>query len=290
MFAFRLLTSLCVAISAVGILMERADDGTSLLGTNSKRRLRALEGDWVSLDGVHPNITDFTRDLLALCRKRRLIGTNETARVEAALQGSGVSAGNDYELLGFALLHAPIEGMHLEFGVNAGHSANVSGLILRAMAHEQKLTPPPVLDGFDTFTGLPTEWKGHMKQNAFAQHDGRPPPVEDNVRLHKGLFKDTLPKFLADKPEKEKWLAFANLDADLYAGTIEVLRMLQTHLRVGSVLHFHELVSATDNLNPMEEMNALHEFLLAQDNTFRLELLSIVDQVIEPVVLRVASL
>ena len=59
------------------------------------------------------------------------------------------------------------------------------------------------------------------------------------MRLHKGLFAETLPPFLDERPGK---LAWVNIDCDLYQGTVDVLRLLAPRFRRGSLLHFHELV------------------------------------------------
>lgn len=108
--------------------------------------------------------------------------------------------------------------------------------------------------GFDTFTGIPESWAGFAK-GAFAfSKDGDLPPVPGNVQLLKGLFRDTLPGFLDEHPNEV--LSYASIDCDLYQGAIDALRLLRPRLRVGSVLHFHEIQHSS-----FDEANALWDLL-----------------------------
>jgi len=81
---------------------------------------------------------------------------------------------------------------------------------------------------------------------------GMQPPVRLNALLHKGLFHETLPQFLSASPPEER-VSWVNLDMDLYQGALDVLRALTPRMRGGgsmrngTLLHFHELVHATED-------------------------------------------
>ena len=124
----------------------------------------------------------------------------------------------------------------------------------------------PVVHGFDSFEGLPTEWKkGNetMEKGAFDLR-GVPPTIKSkNVELHTGWFHDTLPAFLdeinadinplPEKSSEEAWrdskdgkvpekfagfkgwqkmskkptpVIFIHADADLYSSTATFLTTL----------------------------------------------------------------
>jgi hypothetical protein len=89
--------------------------------------------------------------------------------------------------------------------------------------------------GFDTFTGLPEDWHDHPAGTYSTA--GRLPPVPANVRLHQGLFTDTLPPFLEAYPGPVR---FANIDCDLYSATATVLTLLSPRIVPGTVLAFDE--------------------------------------------------
>ncbi len=132
-------------------------------------------------------------------------------------------------LLRHALAAAPTHGLHCEFGVYTGRS-------LRLLAETR---PPETCGGwhgFDSFAGLPEGWLPDEGAGAYST-GGRLPEMPPGVALHVGWFADTLPPLLARTPEP---LAFANIDCDIYASTVDVLTALAGRLVPGSVLVFDE--------------------------------------------------
>jgi hypothetical protein len=134
----------------------------------------------------------------------------------------------------FALLRASIErcdrglkGLYCEFGVYKGETINFIASLVSGEVH-----------GFDSFKGLPENWWGMFEKGMFSMPGL--PPVRPNVRLHKGWFKDSLPRFRAQHPEV---LAFAHLDADLYTSTKDVLELLGDRIVPGTVLQFDEYMN-----------------------------------------------
>ena len=132
--------------------------------------------------------------------------------------------------LGFACEKGrPVPGLWLEFGVYSGQTANLMAV-----------HAPGKVFGFDTFTGLPEDWRDSHKKGHFNLH-GHFPPVKDNVELVAGLFQDTLVPFLERHPGDK--LAVAHLDADLYSATIYALRELAPRVVPGTLLVFDELIN-----------------------------------------------
>eukprot|EP00884_Botryococcus_braunii_P014281 jgi/Botrbrau1/22854/Bobra.0065s0013.1 len=117
--------------------------------------------------------------------------------LKAALDSHQLPTRPLYHIFGHGshLLHC--QGQWLEFGVHKGTS-----LTLAANWRKQHCGPDsPHVHGFDTFTGLPEDWDHggnstlKFPKGAFSL-DGNLPDVPDNTILHKGLFAETLPRFI----------------------------------------------------------------------------------------------
>jgi hypothetical protein len=123
-----------------------------------------------------------------------------------------------------ALDRAPREGLFLEFGV-------ASGSTLKTIVEK---APEGVVHGFDSFEGLPEDWRPGFAVGAFATEKL---PDVPGANLVVGWFDDTLPGFLEQHPGP---VAFLHLDADLYSSTRTVLTALASRLREGTVILFDE--------------------------------------------------
>ena len=124
-----------------------------------------------------------------------------------------------------ALRIAPQGGMALEFGVFQGRSL---GVIAKARMGRE-------VHGFDSFEGLPQDYRPHVRQGAFALD--RLPRVE-GAELVVGWFEDTLPGFLDTHPGP---VDFLHVDGDLYSSAVTVLSLVGPRLLAGSVVIFDEL-------------------------------------------------
>lgn len=134
--------------------------------------------------------------------------------------------GHPHDTLRHALSLIEIPGMALEFGV-------ASGTTLRIIA-EAFTEREGTVAGFDVFSGLPETWRTGFPVGEFAQESV---PEVPGAQLVPGLFEDTLPSFLNDKPGP---VAFLHLDADLYSSTKTVLDLLGDRLVPGSIVVFDE--------------------------------------------------
>lgn len=151
----------------------------------------------------------------------------------------------DDTMLERSIQRAP-DGLLMEFGVFAGAS-------LRRLC---KATPRTVY-GFDSFKGLPENWRPGMGKGYFAC-DGPPRDLPANARIVEGLIQRTLPTFLQQHREL---VAYAHIDVDVYSSAKSILAMIAPRLQRSAVLLFDEIVDAPGNW-PVEmqgRYNADHE-------------------------------
>jgi hypothetical protein len=160
------------------------------------------------------------------------------------IESAPLAVGRDskFLLLNEAMKSVSIEGLICEFGVYTGETIN----------HISSLTSS-IVHGFDSFEGLPEEWRQGVGKGAF--HLGQLPAVRQNVELHKGLFSDSLPLFLEAHPGN---VAFLHIDCDLYSSTRCVFELLRDRIVAGTVIQFDELLNYPGW--QQGEMKAFREF------------------------------
>lgn len=107
-------------------------------------------------------------------------------------------------------------GVALEFGV-------ATGTTLTLIAQHMPAT------GFDSFQGLPEDWRAGFRRGRFAC---TPPNHPD---LIVGLFAHTLPTYPVP-PD----VGLVHIDCDLYSSTAEVLHWIGPHLTPGCYIVFDE--------------------------------------------------
>lgn len=164
-------------------------------------------------------------DAKNITRTRRKLASIDTARfVDEYLYDVPVFE-DRYKLISFALKEVKFDGLYLEFGVYKAKTINFVADIL----------PSVTLYGFDSFEGLPENWRHDFTKGAFALE--RLPAVRNNVRLVKGWFNETLPEFVKEHTQP---CAFVHVDCDLYSSTKTVFEALNRQLVKGTVLVFDE--------------------------------------------------
>lgn len=177
----------------------------------------------------------------------------ETVEFIRAEMPGAIAFDTPRDLLAHALTLLPDAGLVAEFGVNEGGTIN---FIARRL-------PGRTIDGFDSFEGLPEDWAGaHLTRGMFSRR-GRPPSVRRNVRLHPGLFDDSLPRFAAAHPGP---LAFLHVDCDLYSSTASVFRHLGDRVGPGTVIVFDEYFNYPNW--QAHEHRAFREFVAARRLAF----------------------
>ncbi len=138
---------------------------------------------------------------------------------------------------------APVEGSLVEFGVYQG-----GGLSMMASLAKKHLGGVPPLFGFDTFAGMPTteEPLEHALEAFWAPGTFADTSVEGvRARLRgDGVEATLVPAVFGDLPPLSELgvgnVRFAHIDADIYEGYRDALRLLTPHLGVGSVVLFDE--------------------------------------------------
>ncbi len=144
--------------------------------------------------------------------------------------------------------HCPERFAYLEFGCASG---NVVRHWARHCPH-----PEARFFGFDTFTGMPEEWRGlgwRVEPGAWNLGGELPNSDDPRVRFVKGRFQDSLPPFLAESGLLAGFDSFViHIDCDLYSSTLFVLCELRA-LLPKSVVIFDEFDCVLDELRALED-------------------------------------
>jgi hypothetical protein len=138
----------------------------------------------------------------------------------------------------------------MEFGVCTGTTITTIASFL----------PKQQIYGFDSFEGLPAEWRVgwpwgmQFKRKGAFDRQGVLPRVPKNVKLVKGWFNNTLAPFLA-KTKGE--VGFLHIDSDLYQSAKTVLTLLGPRISKGTVIQFDQFY----NFKGMEDDSEIRAFL-----------------------------
>ena len=150
------------------------------------------------------------------------------------------------------------DGLWMEFGVFKG---NTLSIIANWKASYCDQNSQPVY-GFDTFEGLPTDWRPGFDRGTFRIENLTRIQVPSNTVLVKGLFIDTLPIHLRSVDMQYKChtpVSFIHIDCDIYDGTKDVLFLLGSRFGPGTIIVFDELFNYPNF--EKHETKALHKFL-----------------------------
>ena len=136
---------------------------------------------------------------------------------------------------------------YLEFGVYKGASIDYWTKINRD--EETRFY------GFDTFTGLPEAWKEGQSvsrpQGSFSSLGVLPNIKDPRVHFIRGLFQDTLDKFLRNYKPGGK-LVIHN-DSDLYTSSLYLLTKCDNIITPGTIIIFDELSSWMNEFKALED-------------------------------------
>jgi hypothetical protein len=166
-----------------------------------------------------------------------------------------------YDHFEYILKNVNLTGLYLELGVREGDSVNFIADIIA----------PQVIYGFDSFIGLPEEWKrkkdGSLTFPAGTFSINGMPKVRDNVILVQGWFAETLPEFVEQHTEN---IAFINIDSDIYRSAKTILSNLNQQIVPGTILYFDEITGWDDLIDRYDnweegEYKALVEWLTEFD-------------------------
>lgn len=130
-----------------------------------------------------------------------------------------MSIETDYATLRRVLHEHNPQGWAVEFGVYSGYSlAIIAGHM-------------PVI-GFDSFEGLPEDWRPGFPKGKFKRHEDL--PYAPNAMLVPGWFEDTTPHFPFPP------LGLVHIDCDLYSSTVTALDAVLPYIDAGTVIVFDE--------------------------------------------------
>lgn len=134
------------------------------------------------------------------------------------------------------------EGLWLEFGCYTGTS--IKKLAAARGAAE--------VFGFDSFEGLPEDWrpKENLGKGAFALSNV--PPAPPGAEFVVGWFEDTLPKFRFNSP-----VTLVHIDCDIYSAALCALKGVLPFIIPGTIIVFDELTGYAEFKD--HEMKALFE-------------------------------
>ena len=166
----------------------------------------------------------------------------------------------DY-ILGDIIGDNPIN--YLEFGVHNGHS-----ILYWAEKNKHKNS---IFVGFDTFTGLPGDWKSFQKisrkygktipKGHFSTKGSVPETKDNRVSFIKGVFNESLLPYLDDFISRADLTntLIVHMDADIYESTLYPLVTLSRLLQPGSIIIFDEPSVVFD------EFRALNDYIRTFD-------------------------
>lgn len=192
--------------------------------------------------------------------------------IKSAGQSLPVIHGYATQVLKYALQHAVVQGLVLEFGVFNGKSIRQIAQMVDGPVH-----------GFDSFEGIPEDWN-HEQAGSYSTHHVLP-EVPANVTLHPGWFDASIPAFLKKETGP---IRFMNIDCDLYSSTKIVLSLLASQVVAGTVIVFDEYIG---NVSWQEdEHKALQEVALENNWIYKLLNFSFVTKQLVVIVESVVSL
>jgi hypothetical protein len=171
----------------------------------------------------------FIRDFFVLhpLREIQRIALADTVAYIREKMPQAVGLVNEREMFDMAFARMAPQGLLLEFGVHKGGTINYAA----------ERNPGRQVHGFDSFEGLPDDWTGATLPKGAFDLKGRMPSVRPNVKLHKGLFSDTLPGWIAENLEP---IAFVHVDCDLYQSTCDLFAGIGPRLGPGAMLLFDD--------------------------------------------------
>lgn len=149
-------------------------------------------------------------------------------------------------------------GQVLEFGVYKG---NTIKQIRDYLPH-----PNFLIYGFDSFVGLPEDWKGTTHKAGDLSAGGTIPKIE-NVKFYKGWFDETLPEYIPICKD----IRLIHMDCDLYSSTKTVLTLLTEHIKCGCIIVFDEWEFNHAEKRNDGEMKAFYEW--TNENKIEFEVL-----------------
>lgn len=153
--------------------------------------------------------------------------TKNTARYILSNCSNAILFHSKLDLYNFIVEKELITDQYIEFGVWKADSINFFS----------SRFPQAQFFGFDSFEGLPENWRPGFAKGEFSL-DGVLPKVNDNVTLVPGWFNKTLPTFIQEVEIKPN--LFLHIDCDLYSSTKDIFNNLGSKFKGNVYMLFDE--------------------------------------------------
>lgn len=142
----------------------------------------------------------------------------------------------------------------LEFGVYRGYTISLI---------REKLDKSYKVFGFDSFEGLPEDWKNTQCQKGFFSTNGVIPEIE-GIKFFKGWFEDTILQYLKEADT----IGLLHVDCDLYSSTKTIFNNLHPYIKKGTIIVFDEWCYNADPKCNDHEQKAFYEYVKEYDVNF----------------------
>jgi predicted O-methyltransferase YrrM len=225
---------------------SRPDAAAPAAGPNIEQAASRALAELLGLDRTLERPPDYERIA-------RIVASVEAARYMVERMQTAANLTERGALLDHALRQATLDGLVLEFGVYQGASLRFIAQRTSALVH-----------GFDSFQGLPEDWTHFQRRGRFSLEGRVPQFDEPNIRIHDGLFGDTLGPFLEENTGPVRFL---HVDCDLYSSTREVLEILAERIVPGTVIVFDEYINFPGWQR--HEYRAFQEFVADHGRSYR---------------------
>lgn len=111
--------------------------------------------------------------------------------------------------------------------------------------------------GFDSFQGLPEEWRPTDPKGKF-DTGGQLPRIDDaRVKFLKGWFDETIPSFVREFSVKNRLVV--HIDADLYSSTMLALVYLGPFLSKGDLIMFDEFCDHNHEFQALQDWQRIYK-------------------------------
>jgi len=211
---------------------------------------------------IHEFISVFSYKLISsqfdLGVQFRLRATKETLDYIQKNMSGAIMFLSTEKIFGYLIPKTKKNGSFLEFGVWKGKSITITSKLVGGEGSRK------IVHGFDSFEGLPEDWFGYDDVKGGFNLDGKLPEVPKNVKLYKGWFHETLPKFLVENNES---VSFLHIDSDLYSSAKTVLNLLRERIVVNTIIVFDQYFNYPNWQKG--EFKAFQEFV--KENNIRYE-------------------
>jgi hypothetical protein len=158
-----------------------------------------------------------------------------------------------------------VDGLWMEFGVYRGRSIQKISSLTDNLVY-----------GFDSFEGLHEDWDSDNPKGVYnssgqvpigaivgenhSMFDASPTrhiePWNENVRLIKGYFSESLPEFVKAHGSD---VAFLHIDSDLYSSCVTIFEHLSSKIKRHTIICFDEILDHPTYRDG--ELKAFHEFI-----------------------------